>query len=562
MCALDGPGDRVGAAGEEHHHHGGAGGDDRLDELALQAREIERLDVVALADGAAAEEARAVAHDDDGDVASRRQLCRGGDARPVVALDVASRLVADLGFGQCGAQGLEHRRDLESHLGAGVVREHVVGERVAAHEGLRAVGVGPEHGDPTRFGAERQHPVIGQQHRALLGEPARDAAVRRAVEVDLTGRAVEVGVEQTQLLLLREDAGHRPVDHRLVEEARPHPLDQGGVGVQGGQLDVDAGLERELRCLTGVGGDLVHRLEEGHGEVVGDDDPVEAPSVAQELGEVFAGCRDGHPVDLGVGVHHRAHAAVTDRHLERRQEDVRHLAGPRVYGRMVAPCLRAGVPHEVLQGGVHARILQPPHIGRSDGADDVGVFGDALVDPSPPRIADDVEHRRQALVDAELAHRPADEAAHLGDEVGIEGRAPRQRCGEGGRLPGRETGETLLVHERGDPQASLALQPALLVPQPLGPRDRIDRAGAVDPREVPDSMHDRVLEPGRGLHLAREGSDHLIALVDPEADELAELLLEGHAVDQAQNAFGCREGRGECHDAAFFDVDEGGGVSP
>ena len=104
----------------------------------------------------------------------------------------------------------------------------------------------------------------------------------------------------------------------------------------------------------------------------------------------------------GVPVHD-ADAAVADGHLERREEHILDLAPARVDGRVVAPGLRRRVADEVLQGGVHAGRLQPAHVRRPDGADEVRVLGDALLDPPPPGVTDDVEHRRETLVHADGA---------------------------------------------------------------------------------------------------------------------------------------------------------------
>ena len=137
---------------------------------------------------------------------------------------------------------------------------------------------------------------------------------------------------------------------------------------------------------------------------------------------------------------------------------------------------------------MHARPLQPAHVGRADRADEVRVLADALVDPAPAGVADDVEHRGQALVDAELLHRAADGRGHLLDELGVERGAPRERRREGRRLPRCQSGQALLVHQRRDAQPGLALQPSLLVPEPRGALRRIDRTGAVDPGVVPDAV--------------------------------------------------------------------------
>jgi hypothetical protein len=46
----------------------------------------------------------------------------------------------------------------------------------------------------------------------------------------------------------------------------------------------------------------------------------------------------------------------------------------------------------------------------------------------------------------------------------------------------------------------------------------------------------RLLIAGGGLHLAGHRGDDLVALIDPESDELRSLLLEGHLGEQIADA--------------------------
>jgi hypothetical protein len=355
-----------------------------------------------------------------------------------------------------------------------------------------------------------------------------------------------VRLEQAEPLLLPEHPEHGAVDERLVHLPAADPLDERReVRVTRGELDVDAGLERERRGLATVGGDAVHDLEERDREVVRDDRAVEAEPVAEQVGEQLAVRRDGHPVDLGVRVHHAPGTAVAQRHLERRQVHVGHLAGSGVHGRVVPPRLRRRVPEEVLQGRVDPGGLQPAHVRGAHGADQVGVLGDALVDPPPTRVPDDVEDRREALVDAELPHRGTDRGADLLDELRVERRAPRQRRRERRGLPRGEAGQALLVHERGDPEPGLALQAALFGPEPGGTLVGFDRTGAVDAGELPDAVAGDVRQGAallHGRHLALHGGDDAV-LVEPVADELGDLLVEGHHGEQGVGA-GAGGGRG------------------
>jgi hypothetical protein len=391
---------------------------------------------------------------------------------------------------------------------------------------------------------QRQHAVVRQHDHGLLGEAAGERLVPRRVEIDLGRRLVleRIGVEQSQLFLLRESAQDGPVDERLVERTGADTVRQRlQVGVSGGQLDVDAGLERERGGLPTVGGDRVHDLEERDREVVGDDDAVESPPLAQNSREVLGARRHRNAVDVGVRVHQRPCTALEDRHLERREEDVGDLAGARAHRRMVAARPGARVTDEVLQRGVHTGLLQAEHVGGADRADQVRVLADALVHAAPARVANDVEDRGEALVDAELPHGVADRARSLLDQVGVERRTPRERRRERGGLPRGEAGEALLVDEGGDAKTRLTLEAALLGPQPGGALGRLHRAGAIDARVVADAVLGDLGEIAgvqlAGGHLGLHRRDRTV-LVKPVAHELGQLLLERHLSVERSHALG------------------------
>ncbi len=418
-----------------------------------------------------------------------------------------------------------------------MVRQHVVEERVAAEQRPGAVGVRADGRDPAP-GRERQYAVVAQQHHRLLGQATSEGAMLRRVEVDRGRRVVVEGrVEQPQLELLPQDPQHRPVDERLVDAPGADRLGQRRrVRVAGGQFDVDTGGQRLDGGVAEVARDVVQQVQERHAEVVRDDRPVEAPLIAQHAGEQARIGRDRYAVDLGVRVHHRAGVAVQDRHLERDQQHVGDLAGAGVDRGEVAPGTRGGVADEVLERGVHPLRLQAPHIRRTDGADQVRVLADALLDPPPPRVADDVEYGCEALVDAERPHRLPDRGAHPLDQLRVEGGAPRERGGKRGRLPGRQPGQALLVHDRRDAEPRFGDQPALERPQPAGPLGGVDRPSAVRAGEVPEPVAGELFEAGDGAELALQRRDRLTVLLLPEAHDLRELLFQRHLGEEREDA--------------------------
>ena len=125
-AALERPADRVRAAGQHDQHDRRAGGEHRLDQLALDAGQLEVVAVAALADGPAPEQPGLVADDDDGDVGS------AGRPRPPPAIPRRSSSSTaqpgaydDLGAGQLGAQRVEDasaRRSRSRCPGAGPAR--------------------------------------------------------------------------------------------------------------------------------------------------------------------------------------------------------------------------------------------------------------------------------------------------------------------------------------------------------------------------------------------------------------------------------------------------------
>ena len=232
--------------------------------------------------------------------------------------------VGDLGVRELGAHALEHGRDLDPDRNLGVQRADVAGERVAAEQREAVIGRRADDQDPLAGGVlERQRAVVvraapppaRRSRRASARSSSVSSVIRprtasgssRSASAKPSGSGVPVGVEQPELELLPQHAPQRGVDHLDVDAAG---LDLGGerlaVGVDGRQLDVDAGGQRGDRGLAIGAGDAVQGAQEGDAEVVGDDRAVEAPGLAQQAGEQLAIGGRGDAVDVGVGAHHAA----------------------------------------------------------------------------------------------------------------------------------------------------------------------------------------------------------------------------------------------------------------
>src|SRR5690625_988443 len=79
----------------------------------------------------------------------------------------------------------------------------------------------------------------------------------------------------------------------------------------------------------------------------------------------------------------------------------------------------------------------------------------------------------------QIAHRLTNEFSHFGNEFGVESRSPSQGRGKASGFPRGQTRQTFLMHEGGNAQARARLEAALLFPQPLRARHRVDGARAI-----------------------------------------------------------------------------------
>jgi hypothetical protein len=512
---------------------------------ALGARQAEVRRVAALARGAAAEQARPVAEDRHAHVGLGGAGDRLLEARGVRVGHVTALRERHLGVGEFGAQGVQDRRDLDAGRHPGVVGEDVGREGVAAQHGQGVGRPGPDDRDPGVGGQRQQAVGVVQQDHRLLGQAAGQDAVARRVEVDPGGRlGGPVLVQQAQFALLEQDVAGRPVDELLGDLARADRLQQRrAVAADGGEFDVDAGGEGRVGRLGGGARDPVEGLEESDAEVVGHDRAGEAPLLAQETGQQ-PGVRGGRDtVRLGVGGHHRAGAALAQGHLEGREGDVGELADAGPDRCEVAGTGRGGVPGEVLERGDDTGRLQAPHIRGADRADQVRVLADRLLHPAPARIAYDVQHGREALVDTGRAQVGADAPGHLLDQRRIPGRPPGERDRVGRGLPGGEAGQAFLVRDRRDAEAAGPGDTALGAGQCLRAERRVHGRGAEGAGELAQAVGDQLVPFLVGaldghVVLVRSDSAAVRRGAHPHAVQLGGLLLQGHPREQVVDAGG------------------------
>ena len=450
-------------------------------------------------------------------MARRVRRERGVDHLEKVAahFGVAGR-VADVGVGQ----GRDERREdgrgllLPPRPGPRAEGRDRVG-RERADDGERAqVAAERERGRPAARSA-----VVLEEHDRLAGHVAGEGAVgvgeERGRLAGLVGVAERV-VEEARAALDAEHASDGLVDDRQRERAA---LDERGQGSGIDPVDhahVDAGHEGAAAGLGAVGRDPVpHQLADGR--VVGDDEPVEAPLVAEDVGKEPLAARRRDAADLVERRHQRLRAGG-DGGLERREDGLAERPLGDLGRVVVAAALGEPVAREVL-GRRHERRLgreraergplEAADAGLGEAAPQKRVLARALDDPPPPPVAGDVDHRRERPVD------PGRGRLAGGDPGGLFGRVevPRRRLGERDREDGPEPVDHVVPDDQRDPEAALADGHLLRAARVGGPVDvevRADAAGA-----------DVVLA---ALRHGRPGHGPLAGVLR----ELPELLLERH----------------------------------
>ena len=416
-------------------------------------------------------------------------------------------------------------------------RLHVAHVAVVAEQVASAVRDRPDHRDPRRVGTEWQDPVVLDEHERPFSQRAGRLCLLDDERLD-GGRPRDVEVrrlEQPEPELHPEDRDDRPVDQGLVDAAVLEGGQQRRAEAVGPrQFEVHARPEREDRRGGRLGRHPVVRGQHRDARVVGGDDAVEAPFVAQDRREQLHRRMARDAVDVAIGRHDAADPAVADRDLEREQLLVAELARADVGRGLVEPALGQAVPDEVLRGGDDAVVqgvaLERRRVGVAHLGGQVRVLAVGLLDPSPARVAGDVEDGRQGVARAGQQHPLADRRGDLPDDGRVEGRGGPDRLLEARRVPGHQPVQALLVDDARDPQAGVLDQVALDVV--VGSGDvhgpQVGRAG-----EAGDLADPVGRERGHPFRIDLPVDDHLEG---PDGTELGELLGPGHAREQVGHA--------------------------
>ncbi len=262
---------------------------------------------------------------------------------------------------------------------------------------------------------QRQRVVdVAAQDGGLPGDPAGQGVV--GVDVDGCRVVPDRRGGQRQL----HQPGGRGVQHGLVERAGVDRLDEEAVGGirDAGHLQVAPSGE----CRDPV----------GHRPPIGDDDPAEAPLLAEHLGEQPAVHRGVLAVQLVVSAHHGErlrlpHGVLEGGELELSQ---RAFVVDAVHDQPPGLLVVAG---EVLQRRAHATGLHAADEGRGHPPRQEGILREVLEVATAAGIAFEVHPRAQQDVDPQCKALVAECCADLLEQRGIPRRRQRGGRGEAGR---------------------------------------------------------------------------------------------------------------------------------
>ena len=554
--------DRQRTAVQQEHHGRLVKVEDRLGQIVLLTDQVQAVAVakVVVGPGLAAG-LLVVAEHHDYDVGLLGDLDRFGDQLGVDGrvdqLDLVLR--PDALFGDPHGLGVVEREALGLGLGGqALVQRDDMARRVGIAADRRVLGVrAQERQTLDLLAVQRQHAlVVLQQHNSLAGGFAGQGDGVGRGGLGVGGLLVAVGVlEEAALELHGQHAGDGGVDLELRDAAGLHQLRDQGVGFAVGQLDIDAGVHGHHGRLAKVGGQLVAGDQLLDREVVRLDRALVAPLLAQDLGQQpVVGVR-GHPVDLVVRRHDRAHRQLLHRALERREEIL--AQGP--FGDLgradIGAVLGLAVAGHVLEGGEdlvlaqrQGRTLEAADRSQAHLGADVRVLAIGLLDAAPARVAGHVNHGGQGHVRAAGAHLAGGHREDLLGQLGIEGGGQANGLREAGGVAGHEAVQGLVVHQHRDAQAGLLDGPLLggvgvaggvlgvaADRAVLGPGGGVDDLGGL---EAPAVGRARDLAQAIGEVLRRLFRRELAlrrldpGLGQPDADQLGGLFLDRHPAEQ------------------------------
>src|SRR5258708_5968629 len=271
-----------------------------------------------------------------------------------------------------------------------------------------------------------------------------------------------------------------------------------------------------------------HELQDG--KIIRDDSTCEAEFFAQQLGQDGGAACAGQTVDGSVGVHDRRQSGVADHGSERLGIDLTQLSWTHLNRTPVAPALRHGVAKEVLARGGHslAQIvaLETLDIGGPDGPREHPILAVGFPHPSPAWVTSDIEDGSKCVPGTDCHHLCADNLGHLLDEVRVPGRGQPNALGKDRRITVAEPSRGLLVDDDRNAEPSMFDGHLLNSVHERGTLLWMQASRGTDSRDLPDAVRhhpgDYVGVEGTRAHESRA----------PEADELGQLLVQGHEGEQ------------------------------
>ncbi len=329
---------------------------------------------------------------------------------------------------------------------SGQMGDHVRGVDVAAAAvpEVARIGEGADHreaSEPARVEGEDRAAVDGlvaEQHDRLGGGLAGEGAVGRGCDdVRCDGRSIAVavgGVAEHR----RHRAGHARPDGGVGNGALGDGLVEAGAPDHAGRhLDVEARGDRRAGVAQAE-------------DPVADDEALEAPLVAEHVGEERGALAAPLAVDRVVRAHHARHPFVDDAP----EVGQVHLVQRAVVDGDVDS--EAGVLHRV--GGEvldrrHHVALHPSGQRRAHLAEVVGVLAVGLLRPSPRRVAQGVHADPAVQVGAHGPQLAPDGIADALLEVEVPRGAAGHGDGEGGGVADHHTARPVAEGEPGDAEA-------------------------------------------------------------------------------------------------------------
>ena len=244
------------------------------------------------------------------------------------------------------------------------------------------------------------------------------------------------------------------------------------------QFDIQPGVKGQRSGFRRVARHAVMLMQQADAAVIGDDDAVKAPALAQQRGQQEGVAVRRLIIDVVIGGHHGTGIGQLYRHLKRQQESVVQLAEAEMHRRMVASPFAEGVADIVFQRRQQVALfaLEPPdEMGRHH-ADQPGIFAEGFFSAPPAHVARNVQHRRQPLPTASRSRLFADGRGHLLDQLRVPGGGVVQRRRKQRGVLAQQADQTLFMKQRRDAEPRLLHQRFL---QAVGCSDTIARVNYV-----------------------------------------------------------------------------------